>query len=262
MGAATRESTEQAIAALERVRRPALALGDQLLSAARAISEYRHLANVLSDVGVPADDRVTLVDRIFGKQVGADAVALLRTMASARWSTPDDLVDAIEQVGLRAIARADTGSVVETELFTVHRAVSSEPRVELALTDPASPLQARFALLDRLLINASPETRTIVRHVVQLPRSRRIVEALEYAERIVADAKGRLVAAAQVAKPLSKGQLQRLEHRLTERYGRTVAVNQVIDPRVIGGVRIVIGDDVIDGTVRARLDDLGLRLAV
>jgi len=49
--------------------------------------------------------------------------------------------------------------------------------------------------------------------------------------------------------------------RLATAYGRKIVINQVIDPALIGGVRITIGDDVIDGTVRTRLDDLRLRLA-
>ncbi len=55
--------------------------------------------------------------------------------------------------------------------------------------------------------------------------------------------------------------MKALEERLAAAYGRKIVVNQVIDPALIGGVRITIGDDVIDGTVRTRLDDLRLRLA-
>jgi F-type H+-transporting ATPase subunit delta len=96
---------------------------------------------------------------------------------------------------------------------------------------------------------------------VQLPRGRRIVESLQEAQRRIADARGGRIAVVHTAKALSDGQVDALEQRLATAYGRKIAVNQVIDPALIGGVRISIGNDVIDGTVRTRLDDLRLRLA-
>ena len=110
-------------------------------------------------------------------------------------------------------------------------------------------------------MNATPETRAIVRHVVSFPRGRRIVEGLERAESIVADAKGGLVATVRVARPLGIDQLQRLESGLAVRYGRSVVLDQVVDPAIVGGVSVAIGNDVIDGTVRSRLDGLRLQLA-
>jgi F-type H+-transporting ATPase subunit delta len=165
----------------------------------------------------------------------------------------------MEEVGIRALAATDDAPI-DTELFRLRETLSREPEVELALGSTASPVAARVALIDRLLVNASPATRTIARHLVELPRGRRPMEALERAERIVADARGAAVATAHVARPLTDEQVRALEERLAAGYGRRISVNQVIDPTVLGGVRISIGYDVIDGTVRSRLDDLRLRL--
>ena len=54
---------------------------------------------------------------------------------------------------------------------------------------------------------------------------------------------------------------QRLQDALARQYGRPVHLNVVVDPEVIGGIRVEIGDDVIDGTVASRLDDARRRLA-
>lgn len=261
MGASTTASTEQARAALAAVRTPDRALGDELLSAATAIAGSHQLMQTVTDVGIDAEVRTGLVRRIFARSLGEGAIRLLTGMAAARWSAGDDLVGAIEDIAFRAYARTASSTAIESELFAVQRAIGSDSRLELALSNTASPVSARLSAVDRLVVNATAETRAIVRHVVSYPRGRRIVEGLERAERIVADAKGGLVATVQVAHPLGAAQLRRLGSGLESRYGRSVVVDQVIDPTVVGGVRIAIGDDVIDGTVRARLDGLRLQLA-
>ena len=55
--------------------------------------------------------------------------------------------------------------------------------------------------------------------------------------------------------------LGRLEAALSNQYGRTVHLNIVVDPDIIGGMRVEIGDDVIDGTVSGRLDEARRKLA-
>jgi F-type H+-transporting ATPase subunit delta len=269
MGAATRESTASAIRSLEHVLHPGLlgrlrgeptSLGDELLAAARIVGGSRQLTSLLADPTIDAGGRGGLVRKLFGPAFDKRTVQLIEDMTASRWSETTDLVDALEEVGIRALAVTADDEPIDAELFRLREIMSGEPEVELALGNAASPAESRVALVDRLLVNASPATRSIARHIVQLPRGRRPIEALEHAERIVADARGRMVATAHVAKLLTDEQLRALEERLATGYGRKIAVNQVLDPAVLGGVRISIGDDVIDGTVRSRLDDLRLRL--
>jgi F-type H+-transporting ATPase subunit delta len=268
MGAATRESTAKAVQALDSLLHPGLlgrlrgeptSLGEELLAAARAVGGSRQLTTLLADPTVDVGGRGGIVRRLFGSAFDKRTVQVIEDMTTSRWSEATDLVDAMEEVGIRALAATDDAPI-DTELFRLRETLSREPEVELALGSTASPVAARVALIDRLLVNASPATRTIARHLVELPRGRRPMEALERAERIVADARGAAVATAHVARPLTDEQVRALEERLAAGYGRRISVNQVIDPTVLGGVRISIGDDVIDGTVRSRLDDLRLRL--
>ena len=260
MGAATRSSTTRATELLAGVSRPDAALGAQLLAAARAVASSHQLVAVLADPGVPAEQRQALVARVF-QGSGAQTRDLLAGLVSGRWSDADDLIGGIEELGFRALAGGEAGDGLERELFVVQRTVSSDGRIELALGNHASPVAARLALVDGLLGTAMPATREIVRHIVLLPRGRKPVEALQRAETLVADARGLSVATVQVAKPLSDAQAAALSDRLQSAYGRKISVNQVIDPALLGGVRITVGDEVIDGTIRARLDDLRLRLA-
>ncbi len=261
MGAATRASTAAAVEALTALKRPVAELGEQLLAAARAVASSRQLLTILVDPGVPADQRAALAQRAVGGRLGLQARNLLGVLAGGRWSEADDLVSAIEEVGFRALASTQESEGLEAELFTVRRAIGSDGRLELALGSQVSPVAARLGLVDSLLRNASPATRSVVRHVVELPRGRKPVEALDAAQAVVADARGRLVAVVQTARPLSAAQANAVAERLEAAYGRKIALDQVIEPDLVAGLRITIGNDVIDGTVRARLDDLRLRLA-
>lgn len=260
MGAATRASSAEAIAALDALRRPAAALGGELLAAARAIASSSQLASLLTDVGVEPAAKQRLITSAFAG-LGVGTRGILKTVAAGRWSAEGDLVDTIEELGFRALARTAKEASLERELFAVQRAVSSDPQVELAVGSLAVPVAARLALVDGLVKRASQATGLIARHVVALPRGRRVVEGLARAERIVAEARGRTIAVAEVAKPLTAAQLDRLAAALSTKYGKPVTVNEVVVPDVVGGVRVRIGDEIIDGTVRSRLDDLKLKLA-
>jgi F-type H+-transporting ATPase subunit delta len=270
MGAASRESTARAVRDLDDVLNPKQlarlrgkpdAIGDELLAAARAIGSSQQLNALLADPATDATGRSGLVRGVFGKAFDKRTVQLLERVSESRWSEPGDLVAAVEELGIRALAVTSGDAALDTELFAVQQAIGSDADLELALSSGASPAAARLTLVDRLLVNAAPATRSIVRHFVEAPSGSRFLESLQRAERIVAEAGDRLVAVAQVARPLSATQVTALEERLSAGYGRKIVVNQVVEPALIGGVRITVGDDVIDGTVRTRLDDLRLRLA-
>ncbi|WP_375389053.1 F0F1 ATP synthase subunit delta [uncultured Amnibacterium sp.] len=260
MGAATRASTAAGVDALLAVKRPAPEFGDELLAAARIVASSHQLVTTLADPGIPGEQRSALASRVLAS-LGLQARQVVGVLAAGRWSEPADLVGAIESLGFRALATAKGSDDLESQLFAVRRTIGSDGRLELALGAAAAPIEARLALVDSLLKDAQPATRSIVRHVVQLPRGRKPVEAIEYAQSVVADARDRLVAVVQTAQRLTPAQATALATRLESGYGRKIAVNQVVDPTLVGGIRITIGDDVIDGTVRARLDDLRLRLA-
>ena len=91
--------------------------------------------------------------------------------------------------------------------------------------------------------------------------SRRIGELVRYASTIVAEAFGHTIATITVATPLAADQTARLEKALSARYGTTIRINELVDPAVLGGMRVQIGDDVIDGSIATRLTDLRLQLA-
>jgi len=157
---------------------------------------------------------------------------------------------------------ADANVSIRSELFLFGSAVSSDAELELALTSKLGKSSAKVGLIQALLAGkVSPQTLVIVRHLVQQPRGRRIGELLADAATIVADQADSIIATVTVAAALQPGQRDRLAATLSTRYGRKVALNEVIDASVVGGLKVQIGDDVIDGSVATRLKDLRLQLA-
>ncbi|HYP73327.1 MAG TPA: F0F1 ATP synthase subunit delta, partial [Microbacterium sp.] len=118
------------------------------------------------------------------------------------------------------------------------------------------------ALVEKLFAGRATDAATLVTaELVQQPRERRVRSMMNRALRIVADQRGRSVAIVRVANELDAAQRVRLAAVLRERYGKDVALNVIVDPEVVGGVRIEIGDDVIDGTVSSRIKHLRQKLA-
>lgn len=263
MGSATREALASARDALAKVAaKDALATGTQLFEAARVIGRSAQLRSALADPSAAAQDKAAVIGAVFGA-IGAPARTLLSEIVGSRWSTPDDLLAGIEEVGIRAVASSTAqGDSLEGELFSFGAAVSSDPALELAVGSKLGSAAAKSVLVTKLLSKkATAQTLAIVDHLVQQPRGRRIGELIRTAASIVADQAGLTVATVITAAPLSAAQLDRLRAGLSKTYGRDLSLNMVIDPSILGGVRVAVGDDVIDGSVATRINDLRLQLA-
>ncbi|MET0974927.1 MAG: F0F1 ATP synthase subunit delta [Leifsonia sp.] len=264
MGSATRQALVSTRAALTAQGGTTdLATGQGLLAAARIIGSSSQLLQALADNGAEAGIKKALVDDVFGRTLTPAAVELLGDVASARWSDADDVLAGIEDLGIRIVAAsAPQGSTIDEELFSFGRTVSHNAELELALSSKLGSNEAKAELLESLLRGkASDQTIVILSHLVQQPRGRRIGELVRYAASVVADASGYAVATVTSAAPITAAQSDRLASSLTARYGRNLRINQVVDPDVIGGLRVQVGDDVIDGSVAKRLGDVRLQLA-
>lgn len=263
MGSATRGAIAASRAELSAVGSLDLATAQQLLSAARAIGGSAQFLGLLSDPSPLLEQKQAILTAVFGSTLGAKARRLLDVIVAQGWSSEDDLVGGIEEIGIRAAADSAPASAnVESEIFAFETAVSSDDQLELALGSKQGGADAKAALVEALLAKkASAQTLAIVTHLVQLPRGRRIGALLQHAASLVADQAGLAVATVTSAAPLPGTQLTRLVKGLAKTYGRELKLNVVVDPSIIGGLRVQVGDDVIDGTVASRLNDLRLQLA-
>lgn len=262
MGSATREASATARAALApQSGKAALATGEELLAAGRVIGDSSQLRSTLADSSIPDAEKKAVIGKLFGGTSVATR-AVLDAIATSRWSSHDDLLAGIEELGFSAIAAsAGDGDDVIAELFSFGSAVTSDPELELAVGSKLGGSAAKATLVDRLLAGkASAQTLAIVRHLVQQPRGRRIRALVADAATIVAREGGFAIATVTVARELSDAQLKRLAAGLSARFGK-LRINQVVDSSLIGGLRVQVGDDVIDDSIATKLNTLKLQLA-
>lgn len=261
MGSATTQALAASSQALTAASGITLDSAGELFSAARLVGESSPLSGALADPAASGEARAALVARVFAG-VSAPVQQVLRVAVDQRWSSASDLVDGLEELAVRATAIAVPDSDVEGELFSVSRLVAGNPDVELALGSRLGDGEAKAALVQKLVGGrVSAATELIVTSLVRQPRERRVRQLLSRAMRIVSAQRDRIVATVHTAAPLSDAQQARLADVLSRRYGRRVALNVVTDTSVVGGLRVQVADDVIDGSIAARLADLRHRLA-
>jgi len=262
MGSATTQARATVVEALRAATGVDLDVARELFAAARTVGASSHLSGALADSSAPAAARAGVVTAVFGPSFAPATVALLRAVVVERWSSVDELVEGLEELAIRATAVADTQSDVEGELFQFSRTVAANGDLELALGSRVGEPSAKGALVARLLENrVSAAAVLIASSLVQQPRDRRVRSLLRWAERLVAEQRDRVVATVYAATALSDDQAARLRSALGARYGIAVTLNTVIDPTVVGGLRVQIADDVIDASVSTRLADLRQRIA-
>ncbi|ASR53945.1 F0F1 ATP synthase subunit delta [Cellulomonas sp. CW35] len=240
-------------------------LGEQLFALVDALDSSGSLRRVLGDPSVDGEAKATLVGRLLAP-ADPRVVAVAQDAVRQRWSADADLADALERLGFIAVvARAENEhglADVEEELFRLTRALAGQRQVRQALFDPAIPGAARADLVDRILAGrGSAVTGIIARRAASAPRGRRYVATLGRIADLIAERRSREVATVTSATDLAGPQRDRLAQILRQAYGRDVQLNVIVDPHVLGGLRIQVGPQVVDSTVLSRLADARRRLA-
>jgi F-type H+-transporting ATPase subunit delta len=173
----------------------------------------------------------------------------------------DERIDGYAR-GLFELARAEgTLDEVEDELFRFARSYESSDQLRNALTDELVPATRRQQIVEDLLGGkATATTVQLVSLVVGSGRGRELPAIIDRLVQRAASSKNLEVAEVRSAVPLSEDQQVRLKAALTNATGKQLNVKVIIDPSVLGGLVATVGDTVIDGSVRARLDQLKSRL--
>jgi F-type H+-transporting ATPase subunit delta len=243
-----------------RLREPGLTtLAEELVAVAGLLVSQPALARHLAR---PSDDpapKVQLVNTLLSGKVDDHTLDLVRTAVSQRWSEEANLVDAIEHLARLALLKraqvSDEVDEVEEQLFRFGRLFDDQPRLAALLSDHTSPVEGRIGLLDKVIdsTGANATAAELLRQTVGLLRGERVDEAvIDLAELAVAR-RGEIVAHVTAAAELSDAQRTRLTEVLSRIYGHPVAVQLHVDPDVLGGLSIAVGDEVIDGSIASRL---------
>ena len=159
---------------------------------------------------------------------------------------------------LISVAKAEGNlDEVEDELFRFGQNLSGSDELRNALTDESVPVERRQAVVADLLGGkASPVTTQLVSFVVSTGRGKDLPAIIDKLVEQAAAEKDRTVAEVRSAVPLTDDQTHRLAAALANATGKQVVVKVIVDPSVLGGLVATVGDQVIDGSVRSRLDQL------
>ena len=239
-------------------------LARELFAVVDVLDGSGSLRRALTDPSRPADDKATLVDHLFAS-FDERVRTVVADLVRARWSDEADLAESIEDAGslaLLAQAEADgTLQQVEEELFRVERELMAHRSLLTALGDRSSDAAHRLAVVrDVVGSKVGPTTLALLERKVAAPRNTRLLNAVRELVHHAAQRRERLVARVTAAVELSAAQRTRLAGLLKEAYGHEIQVNVAVDPEVLGGIKVQVGSEVVDGTIVSRLADARRRL--
>jgi F-type H+-transporting ATPase subunit delta len=240
-------------------------LGSELFAVADLLGREAGLRRALTDPAAGAEAKTQLTRAVLAGRLSDDTIEAVATAAASRWSSASDFVDTIELLGAIALVidaeKQGQLSELEDELFRFGRFMLGSPELRDAITNRQVPVEHRQALVRSLLEGkASSSTISLAVHAVS-SRHRSVEAALQDYEKLAAERQSRVVAVVRSAIELTDEQRDRLGVALAAQYGRQMAMNVAVDPEVLGGIRIEVGDDVIDGTILSRLDEARRRMA-
>jgi len=252
----------------ENITRAATAtrLGDELFAVAGLLDAEHGLRRALSDPGKPAAEKGAVASALLHGKVTPLTEELVVEAVRSHWASPGDMLDGIEQLAIEAMvtaAEAEDGlDELEDGLFRFGRVVAGQPDLRAALADPSLPAAGKDELLDTLLGGkVTAVTLRLIKQMVMHPRGRPLTVALDLCASIAAQRREQLIAVVRSAVELSAAQRRRLAEVLAASYGHPVHLNVVIDPSVVGGISVQIGDELIDGTAASRLAEVRRKLA-
>jgi F-type H+-transporting ATPase subunit delta len=236
------------------------ALANDLLAVAGLLVRELPLRRALADPSTAPEAKEALLDGLLGQRVGAAALGFVKELVAARWSRPSDLADALETLAVLAsfeqALAAGTLDEVEDDLFRFARIVEREGALREALEDDWATDDRKRALLDSLLAGkVGPiSLRVITAAALVSVRRRNVHDALEQFSRLAAELRERLNARVTVAVEPTPEQLERLGEGLARVFGKKMGLRVEVDPQILGGVVVRVGDQVLDGSIARRLD--------
>lgn len=260
------ESLEALLAGAGRAGRDPAAVGEGLFAVTDVLAANPGLRRALTDPSRDGEAKAGLITRLFGGKLDGGTVDLLAGLVRGRWSRTGDLTDAVESFAVSAVLasaeRAGRLDDVEDELFRFARTVAGDQGLRDAVSARTEGRDRKAALVRALLGGrAAPETVRLAVQAATLPRGLRTEQVLENYVQAAADRRRQLVAHVVAALPLTQEQRRRLAAALQRQHGRPVRLNLDVDPAVVGGLRVEVGGEVVDGTLATRIDEARRRLA-
>jgi len=237
-------------------------IGNELFTITSALDHNIQLERALTDPSRPVEDKVAVVKTLIGDQAHPLVMEIMSDLVSRRWSRVSDIANAVEDFGVDGMMYyadyTNTTLQVSIELAELHSALLNLPVVRTKLYDATVSSEARVKLLYSLIGDAdfTKVTKRLAEHATCNLRNRRYLQTIQWLINKFSRHMGESMVTVTTATPLSKEQVKKLVAIYSAKTGHPVHINSVVDPTVMGGMRIQVGDEVTDNTVVAQLQHL------
>lgn len=240
-------------------------IGTELFLTVDQLDADRSLRVAVADTSLDASQREGIITQVFGSKVAEPTKNILSEAASQEWSTPREFRQGLVALGRRALSRAAESQSqleqVEEELYQLSVLLESQKELTQLLSDrTATAAQKRGLLASVIYGKVTMFTEALALQVIGRPMHNPVDDLSALAEEI-AELRGKSVARVVAAEALSSAQREALASKLENIYGREMAIHTEVDPSLLGGMIIRVGDEEIDGSTRGKLARLRTDLA-
>ena len=259
---ADRESRDSLAPKLRDTREDAWRIGNELFTITKVFDGSIQLERALTDPSRPVADKVAVLKELLGDNAHPMTMEIMTDLVSRRWSRARDIANAVEDFGVDAMMyyadATDATLQVSIELSELHSALLNLPVVRSKLYDYQATSEARVKLFREVFSGKTLNkvTMRLAEHATCNLRRRRYLETIQWLINKFSRHMGESMVTVTTATPLKKEQIKRLVEVYSAKVGRQVHINSVVDPTVLGGMRIQVGDEVTDNTVVAQLQNL------
>lgn len=259
---ADRESRDSLAPKLRDTCENAWRIGNELFTITKVLDDSIQLERALTDPSRPVADKVAVLKELLGDNAHPMTMEIMTDLVSRRWSRARDIANAVEDFGVDAMMyyadATDATLQVSIELSELHSALLNLPVVRAKLYDYQATSEARVKLFREVFSGKTLNkvTMRLAEHATCNLRRRRYLETIQWLINKFSRHMGESMVTVTTATPLKKEQIKRLVEVYSAKVGRQVHINSVVDPTVLGGMRIQVGDEVTDNTVVAQLQNL------
>lgn len=240
----------------------ALRVATELYAFVNLLDANKTLERALTDPSRPAEDKQQVIDLILGGQADPLTVDILHDLVALQWSRIAHIANAAEDMSVDATAYyADAQGItnqVAGELAQIHSALLGMPLVLFHLSDEYSKPQARVTLLKSLLDgqHLHPVTEQLALNATEDLRGRRFPDTVMWLVDRFSEHMDQVMVTVTTAIPMSEEQSSNIQAVYGRRLGKAVHINSVVDPSVLGGMKVQYGSVSTDGTVVTQLKHL------
>lgn len=259
---ADRESRDSLAPKLRDTRDEAWRIGNELFAITSLLDHNVHVERALTDPSRPAEDKVAVLNTLLGDQAHPMTMEIMTDLVGRRFSRVSDIANAVEDFGVDAMMYyADaqgTTLQVSIELAQLHSSLLNLPVVRSKLYDDSVSSETRVKFFRALFADKDFDkvTMRLAEHATCNLRNRRYLATIQWLINKFSRHMGESMVTVTTATPLTDEQIDKLIAIYSKKVGRAVHINSVVDPTVLGGMRVQVGDEVTDNTVIAQLDHL------